>query len=155
MPGAQLRLIGRGMELRGPACKWADSRGLTAGVEFVGVVGHGEVRAALDASDLLVHPSLLEACPMVVVDAMARSVPTVAGRASGGVPWVLDEGGSGVLVDVRSPVVIASAVIRLLQDDDDWERLARSALASARRRFSATTVAEQYEKMLADVVAKP
>jgi L-malate glycosyltransferase len=156
MPHAQLRLIGRGMEIGGPAWKWADARGLAAGVEFAGfLVGHGQVRAALDASDLLVHPSLQEAFSMVVADAMARSVPVVAGQASGGVPWVLDEGRSGVLVDVRSPAAIASGVIRLLRDDDDWERLASAALESARRRFSATTVVEQYENLLADVAARP
>ena len=153
MPDARLSLLGREMEHGGPAWRWANSRGLTAAVEFVGFVGPGEVRAALDASDLLVHPSLLEACPMVVVDAMARSVPVVGGRASGGVPWVLEEGHCGVLVDVRSPREIANGVIALLRDDDEWERVASAALESARRRFLAATVVAQYENLLADIVA--
>jgi glycosyltransferase involved in cell wall biosynthesis len=154
MPDARLSLLGREMERGGPAWRWANSRGLTTGVEFVGFVGPGEVRAALDASDLLVHPSLLEACPMVVVDAMARSVPVVGGRASGGVPWVLEDGLCGVLVDVRSASEIANGVVGLLRADDEWERLARTALESARRRFLAATVVAQYENLLADVVAR-
>jgi glycosyltransferase involved in cell wall biosynthesis len=154
-PNATLRLIGREMEISGPAWRWANQRDLTGGVEFVGPIPGDEIHAALDASDLLVHPSLLEACPMVVIDAMSRSVPVVGGRSSGGVPWVLDDGRSGLLVDVRSPSAIASAVTQLLQDDDKWHRLADEALESVRLRCSAATVVGQYEALLADAPPAP
>lgn len=153
LPHATLRLIGREMEAGGPAWRWASLRGLTAGVDFTGHIPEEDVDAALDASDVLVHASLMEGCPMVMIDAMSRSVPVVGGRTSGGVPWVLDGGRSGLLVDVRSPSSIASAVTELLQDDDQWHRFAAAGLESVRRRFSATTVVGQYEALLADAPA--
>lgn len=154
IPHAQLRLIGREYEMGGPAWVWADQAGLTDGADFVGPLEHNDTRAALDVSDLVVHPSLEEACPMVLAEAMARSVPVVAGRRSGGVPWMLDDGESGVLVDVRSPVEIARGAIHLLQADDDWDRLAAAALQSSRRRFLAPIVVEQYEDLLATAASR-
>jgi len=149
IPDATLRLIGREYEVGGPAWAWANRMGLTTAVEFVGSLGHDKVRAALDASDLLVHPSLQEASPMVLAEGMARSVPVIAGRMSGGVPWTLGYGEAGRLVDVRSPAEIASGALRLLRADDDWESFAAAALMVARRRFLASGVAEQYENLLA------
>ncbi len=148
MPHAQLRLIGRGYEIGGPAWVWAEKAGLNVGVDFAGPLRREEVRTALDVSDLLVHPSLQEASPMVLAEAMARSVPVIAGRSSGGVAWVLDDGESGLLVDVRSPMEIATGAVRLLQADDDWDRLAATALTSSRTRFLAPIVVEQYESLL-------
>ena len=138
----------------GPAWVWAVQAGLTEGADFVGPLGHSDARAAMDVSDLVVHPSLEEACPMVLAEAMARSVPVVAGERSGGVPWVLDGGECGVLVDVRSPAAIARGAVRLLEADEDWDRLAAAALRSSRKRFLAPTVIEQYEDLLASVASR-
>jgi glycosyltransferase involved in cell wall biosynthesis len=147
---ARLRLIGPGYEIGGPAHDWARSRELTEGVDFVGSIDHADVCAVLDASDLLVHPSRLEACPMTVIEAMARSVPVVGGCDSGGVGWVAGDGRSGALVDVRAPRAIADAVLELLHDDRRWDACANVALASARRRFTLSTVVEHYESVLAE-----
>ncbi|MGE4218213.1 MAG: glycosyltransferase family 4 protein, partial [Alphaproteobacteria bacterium] len=132
VPGTTLELLGYGFEAGGPAQRWAVERGLTDGVSFVGQVQHAEVRARLDGSDLLVHPSIEETFGMALVEAMARGVPVIAGRGVGGPVWVLDDGKAGILADVRRPAAISDAVIDLLRTPASWEKLSEAVLRRVR-----------------------
>jgi glycosyltransferase involved in cell wall biosynthesis len=69
------------------------------GREGVIITGHrDDVMAVLDAADVLLHPSRIEAFPTVLLEAMAASVPIVA-TAVGGVPEIVRDGEGGRLVE--------------------------------------------------------
>lgn len=148
---AALDLVGDGYGPGGPAWSWAESRGLTDGVTFSGVVDRSGVAELLGSADVLVHPSLEESFGGVVLEAMASGLPVVGGARSGAVPWLLSGGRAGVLVDVRAPGAIARAVIDLA--DDERRRLAVAAAGRERAEAFAAErlipqVVERYASLL-------
>lgn len=133
-PTASLRLVGSGFGPADPMIRWAAQSGLGDGVEWLGRMDHKATLDELMTADVVVHPSREESFGMSVAEAMAMGVPVVGGRDSGAVPWLLDGGRAGVLVDVRSPQRLADGVLGLL---DDPERAASlGAVASARIKES-------------------
>jgi len=156
-PDDHLIMIGYGHGPAGPAEAWARSRGLDAGVRFLGYLPHRETLAQLaEEVDVLVHPALEEAHPMVIIEAMAMGIPVIGGNRSGGVPWTLGGGSSGLLVDVRSPRAIAEAMLQLAQSESlraEWGQKARD---NALRRFHIRMVADAYQEMYASILgARP
>jgi L-malate glycosyltransferase len=139
-----LRLYGFDFEPGGPAERWARRRGLTGGVEFCGMVSPEEVPVILDRADLMVHPSLEESFGSVVAEAMARGVPVIGGVHSGAVPWVLDHGQAGTLVDVSKPLAIGDAAVSLLCDHARWRALSEAGFARASRDFRVSAVVDAY-----------
>jgi glycosyltransferase involved in cell wall biosynthesis len=138
----RLRVAGGGTSEGEALHQWARDHRLLAGVEFLGRVNPADVPDYLTSLDVFVHPSLEESFGMVIVEAMAAHIPVIGGASSGAVPWVLDNGAAGRLVDVRRPDALADAMESLL-DAGARHRLA----VSGRRRaddFSMSVVAEQY-----------
>jgi glycosyltransferase involved in cell wall biosynthesis len=141
--GATLHIYGADFGSGQRAERWARRRNMAEGIVFHGPTPHTGVLSGLRDSDLLIHPSLLEGCPMAVVEAMAFGLPVVGGESSGGVAWVI--GGGGVLTDVKSAEQMSESIYRILSDRDLYERCARSAIQRAREVFSVSTVVAAYE----------
>lgn len=146
IPGARLRLFGHDFGPGQSAERVARARGLVTGVEFIGSVPHSDLMAEISKSNVLLHPSLEEACPLALVEAMALGVPVVAGDASGAVPWVLDHGRGGVLTDVRSAHAMCQSLLHLLQDRVRYNTIRDAGVRRAGELFNADTVAQQYEQ---------
>jgi glycosyltransferase involved in cell wall biosynthesis len=86
--------------------------------------------------DVMAVPSLeSEGLPMVVVEAAARGVPAVASKA-GGVPEVIHDGHSGLLVAPGDDRALAESLARVLADAPLRARLRRGAHQILRERFS-------------------
>jgi L-malate glycosyltransferase len=154
LPDAQMLMLGAGHSADGPAAAWAGQKGLKGGIEFIGQVPYAKLIGLLSRRvDVLVHPSLEEAHPMPLIEAMSLGMPAIGGDRVGGVPWTLGNGEYGVLVDVRSPDQIASAMLRLAQDEDTRARLGAAGREFAKRRFRIEQVADQYEAIYAEVAA--
>lgn len=144
---SRLLMFGHGHGASEAAATWARARGLDEGIEFVGAVPHDVLQQRLIAEcDVLVHPSLEEAHPMAVIEAMAKSLPIIGGASAGGVPAALGHGTAGVLVDVRSPIEICRAMLRVVEDRELARRLSRSAHALASERFAVARVADAVER---------
>jgi glycosyltransferase involved in cell wall biosynthesis len=140
---AELHLYGEGFGDHQVADAWSSAQGLRDGLRFFGRVPHARLLEGVGAADLLLHPSLLEGCPMGVAEAMALGVPVVGGVRSGGVPWVVGDG--GLLVDVTDPQAMADAMHRLLSDRALRERHAQAAARRARETFAVGRVVDAYE----------
>ena len=151
-PGAQLLLIGSGYEQRGPAAAWARRHASNEGVEYLGTLDYVATLDALRAADVLVHPSLEESFGYTLIEAASVGTPVIAGKDSGAVPWVLDNGAQGVLVDVRSSADIAAAMLSLVRDVATWSELRERAFLRGRARFSTSAVAKQYVQVLQEMV---
>ena len=155
LPEVTLRLVGVDFQMGGPCHAWATVKGLSQGVCFVGPIPHQRVLTEMDKATLLVHPSREEACPMVLLEAMARGLPIVGGRDSGGVPWVLGSGAAGELVDVESPYDIALMILDLLGNDPRRHAVAQAGTARAREVFGEAAVVALYMQEYARVRAVP
>jgi len=155
LPDAQMLMFGAGHSADGPAAVWAKQRSLEAGIEFIGQVPHAQLIDLLSSRvDVLVHPSLEESQGMPLIEAMSLGMPAIGGDRVGGVPWTLGNGEYGVLVNVRSPDRIASAMLRLAQDEDTRARLGAAGREFARRHFHIEQVADRYEGIYAELVGQ-
>ena len=101
--------------------------------------------------DLFVMSSTTEGLGTSVLDAMACGRPVVATRA-GGLPEVVVDGETGMLVPIRDHDALAEAILRLLQDRTAREQYGRAGLARARRVFNAERMVDEtlevYERLV-------
>lgn len=95
------------------------------------------------AADLFVCPSRHEPLGNVVLEGWSHALPVVSTRTAGPAELVAD-GADGVLVEIRDPGSLAAALRRLLEDEDERERLARAGLETVRRRHSPEVVVDAY-----------
>ena len=84
-----------------------------ANVEFMGHVPPSEAARALGETDILVAPSHWESFGLVCCEGMAAG-RAVIGSSAGGMAEILDHGRCGVLVPPMKPMVLADAIIKLL-----------------------------------------
>ncbi|KVW94660.1 hypothetical protein ABW22_11465 [Thiobacillus denitrificans] len=143
-PAAELSIMGSDYGPGGKAESWAQAKGLTDGVHFMGPQPYPVLLAKLAESDLLLHPSLEETFGMSIAEAMSLGVPVVGGETSGAVPWVIGE--SGLLVDVRSPQAIVQAALEILNQPRALCDLSARAKDAALQRFSPAAVVAAYER---------
>ena len=115
------------------------------GGDAVVMAGHVEdVMALLDATDVLLHPTLVDAFPTALLEAMAARVPIVA-TAVGGIPEIVEPGEGGVLIEAPpAPDSVAAALAPLLEDAGLRERLARGG----RERFEQEFTAEAWARRM-------
>lgn len=152
-PGIRLRLVGDG-PLRTQHEQLARELAIAEKVDFLGARGRTDVGAQLDGCSAFVLPSRAEPFGMVVVEALAHGRPVVA-SAVGGIPEIIEDGRSGVLVKPDDPDVLAAAVSRVLRDKLLGEALARVGEARARALFGKTTMGSRYERLYEDLLRKP
>jgi glycosyltransferase involved in cell wall biosynthesis len=103
-----------------------------------------DVPALLAAGDLFVLPSLWDAYPTVLLEAMAAGLPVVSTRA-GGIPEIVDDPRTGRLVPPGDAETLADAISGLLASPAEREALGRAARAEAVARFSVEGWVERLE----------
>jgi glycosyltransferase involved in cell wall biosynthesis len=117
--------------------------GIADRVTFRGHIAYGDLPRYYPGADVLVIPSFSETFGMTLVEAMACEVPVVATRV-GGIPEVVANGETGILVEPGDPSVLADAILRVLSDDS----LKQSMGKEGRRRVLAHFSWEQVSKVL-------
>jgi glycosyltransferase involved in cell wall biosynthesis len=105
-------------------------------VRFTGPLSPEGVAAELDRSDAMVVSSFMEGVPVVLMEAMAKELGVVATRV-GGIPELVEDGVSGLIVDPGSPEALAAAIRRYAVDPG----LCRRHGAEGRRRVAASFTA--------------
>lgn len=98
---------------------------------------------------VVVIPSLAEAMPLVLLEAMSLGLPVVA-TAVGAVPLVLEQGKNGTLVEKGDVASLAGAIRRLLDSPSLRERLGNSALKAVESRYSLEHCAREFERAILD-----
>jgi len=128
----------------------AASLGLVAD-QFSAVGFVGNVPEFMARTGIFVLPSRSEGMGLVVVEAMAAGRPVVASRC-GGVPEVVVDGQTGLLVSPESPIELAAAIRRLVASPEEAHRMGVAGRDRARALFGAGRMAEQmtalYEELL-------
>lgn len=109
-------------------------RELAGRMLFAGLVP--DAAALMSAFDVLVCPSDHEGTPRVVIEAMLAGVPVVATRV-GGVPDLVRDLRTGLLVEPWSATALATAVLSLLRDPAKARSIAIAAMEEATERWSA------------------
>jgi glycosyltransferase involved in cell wall biosynthesis len=120
-----------------------------------GIIALGQradVARILSAADIFVSASQSEASPMAILEAMAAGLPVIA-TPVGGVPQMVEDGRSGVLVTPRSPGELASALEQMAADPAGRAGMGQRGLELHRERWSAEQMVNGYIKALSAVLS--
>ena len=129
----------------------ADELGLSGKVHFVGV--RDDVPAVLKLMDVLVLSSLSEGSPNVLLEGMAAGVPIVA-TGVGGVPELVEDGVSGLLVDPGDAPGLSNAVLRLLNDAGRAREMGERGRAFAVGNYDINRVVARVEDVLSGLLER-
>ena len=124
--------------------KRARELGIEDQIIFAGSVPNAEMPSWYTAADVVVLPSLKEATSIAGLEAMACGRPLV-GTNVGGIPHLVTDGKTGLLVEPRDPDGLAGALARLLTDDAARREMGVAARKKAVDRFSWARIAGTVE----------
>ena len=148
LPRFRVVILGDGPE-REPMLQLAAKLGVTQRIKLSGFQRDTAPYYAM--ATLVAVPSHSEGSPNVVLEAMAAGLPIVANQV-GGVPEILDEGATGLMVMPRNPTAMAYAIQRILTDEELRGRLGASARARAEESYTPAeyrrALAEFYQEIL-------
>lgn len=128
-PDASLMIVGDG-PLRSRLEKQTAELGLSDSVRFVG--SRDDVASLLKVMSVFVLASTSEGSPNAVLEAMAAGLPVVATEV-GGVPEMVSNGRTGVLVPAKDPEAMAAALAGLLDDGERAAAMGRAAREAVER----------------------
>ncbi len=105
----------------------------------------------LSACDILVAPSLYESFGLMYVEAMRAGKPVIGSNA-GGIPEVVDDGGTGLLVPPGDVPALTEAMLRLGADADLRQTFGHNGLQRFEQRFSLYNFGRQTENFYREVL---
>ena len=150
VPQVAFLVVGDG-PLRPELERRAGVLGLAGTVTFTGY--RSDATRLVGGLDVLAVPSRADGSPLVVCEAMAAGVPVVASRV-GGLPDLVEDGGSGLLVRPNEPEDVARALVSLLLDPESARRLGARGRSLAASR-SHERLVDRVTQLYADVAPVP
>jgi glycosyltransferase involved in cell wall biosynthesis len=153
-PAAHLAIVGDGeghLSVEDAVRASVHAEGLADRVTFGGRVDAVEdwVRAA----DVFALPSMYEALGIALVEAAACGLPAVASR-TGGIPDVVENDRSGVLVTPGDVVALAAALRRLVADPGAASAMGLAAREIALARFDERDAVDRYRALFREVAGR-
>jgi glycosyltransferase involved in cell wall biosynthesis len=152
LPDVRFLIVGDGI-LRPAIEQQAARLGIQQNVIFTG--WRRDLAEIYADTTILVVSSNNEGTPVSAIEAMASAVPVVATRV-GGLPDLIRDGETGVLVPPRSIAALSDALVALLKDPSERRRLGTAARADAVARFSVDRLIEDttrlYDRLLSEAI---
>ena len=109
-------------------------------------VDRDKLSLLMTAADALLYPTRADNHSLVILEAMAASLPVVA-YGVGGVPEQIVDKGTGLLVEPGDRRALLDAAFRLLADPGLIRQLGTEAFVSGRKRFAAERMVESYVRI--------
>lgn len=165
IPNAQILIIGRDTFLNNEVSLFHGSENISFksmllrnipefcrnNVRFLGYVEPEELNAYLKACDIFVAPSLYESAGFIYLEAMSYAKPVIGCRV-GGVPEVVKDQETGLLVPPEDPIALAKAIVTLLNDNIRRKEMGLAARKHIELNFTREIMAENtlaaYRKLL-------
>jgi glycosyltransferase involved in cell wall biosynthesis len=120
-------------------------------VRFLGL--RDDVPSLLAALDVAVISSDYEGSPLSAMEYMEAALPVVATRV-GGVPDIVVDGETGILVPPRDPAAIAAGVARLLSEPDLARRMGEAGQRRRRTEFALSATVRRVEQLYEELYAR-
>jgi glycosyltransferase involved in cell wall biosynthesis len=155
------RLLADGMDLElhiaGEGKQYAELQALIRRLgrsDRIRLLGYqSDILPFYQALDLFVLSSLREGLPNVLLEAMASGVPVVATRVAG-IPRLVEDGRSGLLIEPGPPEALSVSIARLSNDPDLRHALARQGLEVIRSQFSFETRMARIRSIYDDLIGR-
>ena len=152
--GVRLHLViaGDGPE-RENLMQQSQEYGVSDQICFVGNQSHRQMLSLMKSCLLFVLASRAEGMPLVIAEAMACGRAVVASNVDG-VPEIVQDGTTGILVPVEDPISLASALIKLYADTAFRNTLAKQGKEWAFREYNWESIANRYLGLIEECRAR-
>ena len=88
---------------------------------------------------------------MVLIEAMACGTPVI-GSNIGGIPYVIKDNETGLLVEPKDSKGISSTVEKLLKDQELWDKLRKNGIKEVKEKYDWKMIVDKTEKVFKSVV---
>jgi len=151
VPDVQLTIVGDGV-LKDFSSNLSKKLNVNQHVAFLGYADHEYAVSLLADATIVITPSLFDNFPTVCIEAMSVGRPVVASRV-GGIPEIVLDGKTGLLVSPSDPKELAGAIIALLKDPSRCQDFGRAGRHYAEKEFSVDAYTDStlsvYERLIA------
>jgi len=148
-PNARLLVLGEGVLL--PKLKQhAEHLGIADKVILAGF--RRDITRILSELDLLVHPAIMEGLGVAILQAMAAGLPVIA-TPVGGIPEVVQDGVSGLLIPPKDPDALGQAILSILPYPDVRRHMGEEGRRIVREQFSVDRMVDRTLRVYEEVLA--
>ena len=144
---ATLTMIGDSYGPGEAAEQWSIENGISEGIIFKGRVSSEDVYYELSRSEVMISTSREESFGMTLIEAMASRCLAVGGKTSGAIPWVLDGGRAGLLIDVENPEQIAEDIVAVLHNRGRFLQYIERGTEYVKENFLLDAVYNKYNRL--------
>ena len=120
-------------------------------VNFRGKLLPEEVLREYNNYDILLAPSIWDASPIVLIEAMSQGLPVIASKV-GGIPDIIRNEETGLLVAPGDPVRMAEAVKKLVDNPSLYEKISCNGIERVRQEYTNEKIIEKIDKYMSDVL---
>jgi glycosyltransferase involved in cell wall biosynthesis len=153
IPEATFAIVGEDGGMRKAVEQRADALGISDRILLTGRIDdEGIYRSAYAACEVFVLPSIFEAFGIVVLEAMAFGRPCVATKV-GGVPDLISDGMTGLIVEPNDPSGLAKALLSLLKDPEKAGAMGAKARKAVGKEFTWPRIVDRLEQVYREVLA--
>jgi glycogen(starch) synthase len=150
---AELMIAGSGPE-RSDLEKLVDRLGVGESVQFIGQVTIDEVPPLINRASFIVMPSYLEAFGLVALESMRMGRPVIATNV-GGLPEIVTDRETGLLVPPRDPIALCKAMELLLGQPEELAKMGLRARKWAMGTYLLEENVTQYEAIFKELIGVP
>lgn len=129
------------------------NKNLQSRVKFYGFVNDKNLQKFYKNCDCLIAPSRYESFGLIFLEAFKYGKPVIGTRV-GGIPEVVKENKTGLLVDANNPEQISKAVLKIFKNEKLRKRLGENAFKDVRVNFSSEKMAEETLHIYNEAVQK-
>ncbi|MFH1783743.1 MAG: glycosyltransferase family 4 protein [bacterium] len=147
-PALKVIIVGGGSE-KEKLKRYAIELGLSGNVVFIGLCD--DIRPVVSTFDVFVLSSVNEGMGRCLLEAQALGIPVVATNV-GGIPEVVRDGLTGILVPARDPKAMAEAIIKLLKDKSLREKMSEAARKWVGYRFNIESMVEKISDLYQELI---
>lgn len=153
-PYAELRVAGSHQESEyGKFCKTlVKNLKLEGKVNFLGLLTREKLKEELSLSSCFALCSLQENSPIAIAEAMSTGIPVIAPKI-GGLPWMIDDGIDGLLVDPNSINEIAIKLDRIIGFPNS-QNLGDKARIKSKIMYDAETIAQKTRNVYEEIIKR-
>ncbi|MBN1869504.1 MAG: glycosyltransferase [Candidatus Omnitrophica bacterium] len=129
--------------------QFGESRHLSDRILFTGIMT--DTVSVYSSLDIFVLTSLTEGVPLTVLEAMASKLPVVATRV-GGIPQIIEDGRTGLLIDAQDTEALRAKIGQLIQDPAKRRQLGDAAQAFVIANYSLQRMCNAYREVYEEVL---